>query len=61
MTKSKNVSMKDKIEKIKEIYSRAIIDINKIKKERDDKVKDLMQRIDKKNADKILKDIKNLE
>ena len=61
MSQEKTKSSKDKISLIKAIYSKAIIDITRIKKERGEKINNLMAKIDKKSADEILKDIKNLK
>ncbi|NCC70828.1 hypothetical protein EOM09_04550 [bacterium] len=59
MTQNKNISDKDKIELIKEIYNKALFDINKIEKNRDEKIKKLLKTIDSRHINKILKDIKN--
>jgi len=48
----------DKIQLIKKIYSQALADINQIKKDRDQKISALVKTIDKRSAEKILRDIK---
>jgi len=61
MIEKKITSNKDRVAEIKSLYNQALYDIDKIKKNRDEKIKELMQKIDKKSADKILQDIKNLD
>jgi inosine/xanthosine triphosphate pyrophosphatase family protein len=61
MIQKETSSNEDKINEIKAIYNRALIDIDKIKKERDEKIKNLMYKIDKKSVDSVLQDIKNLK
>jgi len=61
MIEKKKTSNKDMVSEIKSLYNHALGEIDKIKKNRDEKIKDLMQKIDKKSADKILRDIKNLD
>ena len=61
MIEKKTTSNKDMVSEIKSLYNQALDKIDKIKKNRDEKIKDLMQKIDKKSADKILRDIKNLD
>ncbi|MFA5155491.1 MAG: hypothetical protein WC453_03585 [Patescibacteria group bacterium] len=48
----------DKIKLIKDIYGRALADINQIRKDRDRKINALVKTIDKRSADRILRDIK---
>jgi len=52
---------KDKVSKIKSIYNQALVDIDKIRRDRDEKIKSLIHKIDKKSIDKILQDIKNVD
>lgn len=59
MIQKKIISNKNKIKAIKNIYKQALIDIDKIKKNRDKKIKQLMEQIDQKQIKNILKDIKN--
>lgn len=59
MLKNKSIQEKDKIKLIKDIYNKALFDINKIGKERDEKIKKLLKTIDDRHINKILKDIKN--
>jgi hypothetical protein len=61
MNDKNTISNEEKVIEIKVLCEQALKDIDKIKKNRDEKIKELMQKIDKKSADKILKDIKNLE
>ncbi|HNU90038.1 MAG TPA: hypothetical protein PLP70_01405 [bacterium] len=48
----------DKIDQIKTIYSQALVDIRKIKKERDEKIKEILKSIDTNQITNILKDIR---
>ena len=48
----------DKIYQIKTIYSQALVDIRKIKKERDEKIKEILKSIDTNQITNILKDIR---
>jgi len=59
MLENKNTADKDKIKLIKEIYRKTLFDIDKIEKERDEKIKELLKTIDGRHINKILKDIKN--
>ncbi len=61
MIKEKIRPDKDIASEIKSLYNQALDEIDKIKKNRNEKIKDLMQKMDKKIADKILRDIKNLD
>jgi hypothetical protein len=51
----------NRISQIKNICSQAIIDIDRIRKERDKKIKELLETIDAKHIAKALKDIKNIK
>jgi len=59
MLQNKNISDKNKIKLVKDIYNKALFDIDKIEKERDAKIKKLLKTIDDRHINKILKDIKN--
>ncbi|OQB94131.1 MAG: hypothetical protein BWX82_00102 [Parcubacteria group bacterium ADurb.Bin115] len=59
MLQNNNISDKNKVKLINNIYNKALSDINNIKKERDDKIIKLLKNIDDRHIDKILKDIKN--
>lgn len=61
MTKNSDLSTPEKIKLIKDINHRALLAINIIKKERDQKITNIMKDIDKKNISEVLRDIKNLE
>ena len=51
-------SDKEKIELIKEIYKQTLADINKIKKDRDEKIREVLKNIDDRQIAKVLEDIK---
>jgi hypothetical protein len=55
---SKVNSDKDKIDLIRSIYDQALVDINKIKEGRDEKIRGLIKKIDERQIAKILEDIK---
>jgi hypothetical protein len=61
MVQKKITSNKDKIGVIKGIYNQALIDIDKIKKERDKKIRTILKDIDNKHIAKTRQDIKNLK
>ena len=48
----------DKIDQIKTIYSQALVDIRKIKKEKNEKIKEILKSIDTNQITNILKDIR---
>lgn len=48
----------DKIDQIRNIYSQALVDIRKTKKERDEKIKEILKSIDANQITNILKDIR---
>ena len=48
----------DKIDQIRNIYSQALVDIRKTKKERDEKIKEILKSIDTNQITNILKDIR---
>jgi len=54
-------SNNDKIDSIKNICNQALADIEKIKKERDAKIKAILKEIDNKQVAQALKDIKGSE
>lgn len=61
MAQKKTTSNKDKVRFINDIYNQAIIDIDKIKIERDEKIRTILKDIDNKHIAKTLQDIKNLK
>lgn len=61
MSKDKTSSNEDKVNLIKEVANKAIIDIGKIKKKRDDRIRKILKDIDNKHIEETLQDIKNLK
>ncbi len=61
MVQKKTTSNENKISVIKGIYNQALNDIDKIKKERDKKIRTVLKDIDNKHIAKTLQDIKNLK
>jgi len=61
MIQNQNISDKDKIKLVKDVYNKALEDISKIEKERDKKIKELLKTIDAKHIAKALEDIKGLK
>lgn len=61
MVQKKTTSNKDKVSAIKGMYNQALIDIDKIKEERDEKIRTILKDIDNKHIAKTLQDIKNLK
>lgn len=59
MAQKKTTSNKADVSVIRGIYNQALIDIDRIKKERDKKIKQLLKKIDQKQIENVLKDIKN--
>ncbi|HNX10758.1 MAG TPA: hypothetical protein PKI61_01310 [bacterium] len=59
MLKNQVNSNENKVNLINDIYNQALNDIEKIKKERDKKIKNVLKEIDKKHVAKALRDIKN--
>lgn len=52
---------KDKIDLIKNIYKKALLDINKIKKNRDEGISKILKDVDSRHINKILENIKNIK
>lgn len=50
---------KDKIDLIKNIYKKALLDINKIKKNRDEGISKILKDVDSRHINKILENINN--
>lgn len=61
MVQKKINSNQNKIDLVSDIYNQALIDIDKIKKERDKKIRTILQDIDNKHIARVLQDIKNLK
>lgn len=61
MVQKKINSNQNKIDLVSDIYNQALIDIDKIKKERDEKIRIVLKDIDNKQIAKTLQDIKNLK
>jgi hypothetical protein len=61
MVQKKITPNKDKIGVIKSIYNQALIDIDKIKKERDKEIRTILKNIDNKHIVRTLQDIKSLK
>jgi hypothetical protein len=59
MNKDFNISDQDKINLIRKIQNKALVDMEIIKKERDRKIKELMKEIDARHIEKALKAINN--
>ncbi len=55
----KDDNQKGMIILINDICNQAIIDINKIKRNRNNQIKSILAEVDRRQADKILKSIKN--
>lgn len=59
MPQNQNIS--DKVKLVKNVYNKALDDINKIEKERDKKIKELLKTIDAKHIARVLDEIKGLK
>lgn len=58
---NENILNKNKIKLIRDIYKRAFSDINKIKKNRNEEIKKILENIDNRHVNKILENIKNVK
>ena len=61
MSKDKTSSNEDKVNLIKGVANKAIVDIGKIKKKRDNRIRKILKDIDNKHIKETLQDIKNLK
>jgi diphthamide biosynthesis methyltransferase len=61
MTQTQTSHNKDKIEQIREMYKKALIEISRLQEERNRKINNILKNIDNRQVSLIIKDINSIQ
>lgn len=61
MTQTQANQSKDKIDQIREMYKKALIELSRIQEERNKKINDILKNIDNRQVSLIIKDINSIQ